>query len=92
MDNLLKELTSTQFSTDDMQKRKEEQRKEWLNSRRNDCGQQGNTKRRRFNPNARAEIDNSCIVYHSTPEGVAKKPEHSPYVVSEQSGTQSNTS
>tara|TARA_E500000331_G_C16595627_1_gene429337 strand:+ start:73 stop:348 length:276 start_codon:yes stop_codon:yes gene_type:complete len=91
MDNLLKELTSTQFSTDDMQKRKEEQRKEWLNSRRNDCGQQGNTKRRRFNPNGHAEIDNSCIVYHSTPVEVAKKHEHSPYVVSGQSDTLSNT-
>ena len=91
MDNLLKELTSSKFSTDDIQKRKEEQRKEWLNSRRNDCGQQGNAKKRRFNPNGHAEIDNSCTAYCSTPVEVAKKPEHSPYVVSEQFDKQSNT-
>lgn len=89
MDNLLKELTSTKFSTDDIQKRKEEQRKEWLNSRRNDCGQQGNAKKRRFNQCV--DVDNSCAVYCSTPVEVAKKPEHSPYVVSEQFDTQSNT-
>lgn len=92
MDSLLKELTKVEYSEEIIAKRREEQRKEWLNSRRNDCGQQGNSKRRRFNPNAHDEMDNSCTVYCSTPVEVAKKPEHSPYVVSGQSDTQSNTS
>lgn len=91
MDNLLNEFKTLDYTAELVTRRREEQRKEWLNSRRNDCGQQGNSKRRRFNQHEHVEVDNSCTVDCSTPVEVAKKPEHSPYVVSERSDMQSNT-
>ena len=89
MDSLLQELKNLDYTAAVVAKRKEEQRKQWLNSRRDDCPQQGNNKRRRFNP--RVDVDNSSPVYCSEQEEVAKKPEHLPSVEFEQSDKLSNT-
>lgn len=89
MDSLLNELKKLDYSAEIVAKRREEQRKEWLNSRRDDSVQQNSNKRRRFNPCA--DDCSPSVVCCSEQVEAAKKLEHSPYAVSEQSDRQSNT-
>ena len=90
MDNLLRELKKVDYTAEIIAQRREEQRREWLNSRRSDCGQQNNFKKRRFNPNVH-DVTDAYVDEHSEREATAKKPEHLPSAVSVQSDTQSNT-
>lgn len=90
MDNLLNELKKVDYSAEIIARRREEQRKEWLNSRRSDCGQQNNFKKRRFNPRGH-DLNDAYADEHSGQEVTAKKPEHLPSAVSVQSDTQSST-
>ena len=90
MDNLLRELKKVDYTAQIIAQRREEQRKEWLNSRMSDCGQQNNFKKRRFNPNVH-DVTDASVDARSEQEAIAKKPEHLPSVVSVQSDTQSNT-
>lgn len=90
MDNLLNELKNVDYSAEIIAKRREEQRKEWLNSRRSDCEQQNNFKKRRFNPRGH-DLNDAYADEHSGQGVTAKKPEHLPSAVSVQSDTQSST-
>ena len=52
MENLLLDLKNVAYSANDIQRRRDEQTKEWLNSRRPEASQ-GNAKRRRTSQYAR---------------------------------------
>ena len=61
MEHLLLDLKNVAYSANDVQRRRDEQTKEWLQSRRPEVSQ-GNTKRRRTNHGARefgAQVETS---------------------------------
>ena len=92
MENLLLDLKNVAYTADAIQRHRDEQQKEWLNSRRPEASQ-GNAKRRRTNPGARefGAQDDSSHGEHSKQAVVASTlalPKSSEIV---RSDTQSNT-
>ena len=92
MENLLLDLKNVSYNADDIQRRRDEQTKEWLNSRRPEVSQ-GNAKRRRTNHCVRefGAQDATLNDGHSEQAVVASTlalPKSSAIV---RSGTQSNT-
>ena len=92
MENLLLDLKNISYNADDIQRRRDEQTKEWLNSRRPEVSQ-GNAKRRRFNRGARefGDQETTSSGAHSVQAVVAStlEPPKSSAIV--HSDTQSNT-
>ncbi len=92
MENLLLDLKNISYNADDIQRRRDEQTKEWLNSRRPEVSQ-GNAKRRRTIHCARefGDQDATSNDAHSVQAVVANtlEPPKSSAIV--RSDTQSNT-
>ena len=92
MENLLLDLKNVSYTENDIQQRRDEQAKEWLNSRRPNVSQ-GSAKRRRFNRGARefgaqGETSNDA---HSVQALAANTPALPKSSETERSDTQSNT-
>lgn len=92
MENLLLDLKNVSYNADDIQRRRDEQTKEWLNSRRPEVSQ-GSAKRRRFNRGARefGDQDSTSNDAHSMQAVAASTPVPPKSSETVHSGTQSST-
>ena len=92
MENLLLDLKSVSYTANDIQRHREEQQKEWLNSRRTEVSQ-GSAKRRRTNQCVRefGAQDDSSHDAHSELAVAASTPVPQKSSETVRSDTQSNT-
>lgn len=92
MENLLRDLNTISYTADDIQRRRDEQAKEWLNSRRPEVSQ-GAAKRRRFNRGARefGAQEMPSNDGRSEPVAIARTAGLPKSSETEHSGTQSST-